>query len=86
MADQDIEQLVDRYATPDGRPLISPWWLGTTSDHLFEQCPARQRSLPELRRCGWDKQGIWGLDPEGTDVCGICFRWWRARSRTEVSS
>ena len=52
--------------------------MGLTVDHVFAHCPALKRSLPELRRVGWDKQGNGELDVLGTDVCGWCVRVWRA--------
>lgn len=60
-------------------PRSVPWWFGLTTDHLYEGCPGRRRSLPELRRYGWDHQGLGTIDPLGTDVCGWCVRVWKAR-------
>lgn len=52
-----------------------PWWLGLTCDHLYEDCPNRQRGLAELRKYDWDGQGR-GLydphDPNDIDLCGMC--------------
>lgn len=56
------------------------WWAGLTVDHLYADCPARTRSLPELAASGWDTIGGTGLDPDGTDVCGWCRRVWHART------
>lgn len=50
----------------------SPWFAGLTCDHLYSDCPNRQRGLAELERCGWGELGGEGLDPHGTDVCGLC--------------
>jgi hypothetical protein len=61
---------------------VSPWWMGLTVDHLYEACPTRLRSLPELERYGWATVGRDGLDPDGTDVCGWCVRVWRAQQRS----
>ena len=58
----------------------STWWIGLSCDHLYESCPGRVRSLPELRLSGWDKQGRGTVDPLGTDICGWCRRVWIARS------
>jgi hypothetical protein len=59
---------------------VSPWWLGLTSDHVYENCPGRRRGLPELAKAGWDGPGRGSLDPEAGDVCGWCLRVWRARN------
>lgn len=60
---------------------VAPWWIGITSDHLYETCPVLQRSKPELARVGWDRAGSGEINPEGGDVCGWCLRVWRARER-----
>lgn len=58
-----------------------PWWFGLRADHLFEDCPARRRSLPRMREWGGpDGQGRGLVDPLGTDICGWCQRVWRARN------
>ncbi len=57
-----------------------PWWFGVYVDHLYEECPARRRSLPELRLGGHDRQGYGTVDPLGTDICGWCRRVWLARN------
>lgn len=68
-----------------GAPIaISPWWLGLVNDHIYETCPGRTRSLPELRKVGWDKRGLGALllgADKNPDVCGWCQRVWRARNR-----
>ena len=51
--------------------LEAPFWLGEYVDHLYEQCPARRR------QGGARGQGM--VDPEGTDICGWCYRVWKAR-------
>jgi hypothetical protein len=61
--------------------LVSPWWLGLTCDHVYEDCPVRHRSLPELERVGWSGPGRGGLDVDGTGVCGWCRRVWQARQQ-----
>lgn len=56
---------------------LSGWYRGVTCDHVYDDCPARQRGKPEMVRVGW-----WGdeqitsipLDVHGTDVCGLCVR------------
>ncbi len=50
----------------------SRWYGGLTVDHLYDDCPNRQRGLPELTRCGWGDIGGEGIDPHGTDICGLC--------------
>ena len=60
--------------------LVEVWWKGLSSDHLYEECPALQRSERELKRHGLYGVGVGRLDPEGGDVCGWCVRVWRARS------
>lgn len=60
---------------------VAPWWMGITADHVYENCPARQRGVPELQRVGWDRIGSGEINIDGTDVCGICVRWWRARNK-----
>jgi hypothetical protein len=59
--------------------LVTPWWMGISVDHMYEECPARQRSEPELKRTGHQLVGSGWLDPEDTDVCGWCLRVWKAR-------
>jgi len=59
----------------------SIWWPGIAIDHLYETCPARRRSLPELERYDMPTGQGWGtVDPLGTDVCGWCVRVWKARN------
>lgn len=60
---------------------VSPWWMGVTVDHLYEQCPARTVSLGTLKRYGWNRVGRGEVDTDGGDLCGTCLRWWRARNR-----
>jgi hypothetical protein len=63
---------------------MSDWvhcWMGLTTDHLYETCPIRIRSLPELRRYDWDHQCSMPVNPIGTDICGWCVRVWKARNR-----
>ena len=57
-------------------------YAGRISDHLYPDCPAlmrwkgspygdKQHGLPDLGR------RLAGLvDPEGTDICAICFNVW----------
>lgn len=56
-------------------------WMGLTVDHLYEACPHRVRSLPELRRWGWDHKCAGRVDPHGGDLCLWCVRVWTARNR-----
>jgi hypothetical protein len=69
--------------------------LHANVDHLYPACPLLLRlcrgRLP--RRLGGvfclilDGEAVEeyddpaGVDPEGTDICGLCRRWWRARKR-----
>jgi hypothetical protein len=57
-------------------------WFGLNVDHLYEGCPARLRSIPQML-VEWGREGqcIDLVDPEGTDICGWCVRVWRARSK-----
>jgi len=52
------------------------WWAGVTVDHLYEDCPSRARAEATLR--AWDEWDMCseGIDPLGTDVCGLCRRRW----------
>ena len=57
------------------------WWFGIYTDHLYENCPARRRTvMPTKQRIEWDKQGAGTVDPLGTDICGWCRRVWIARN------
>lgn len=62
--------------------LVATWWKGANGDHLYENCPCRQRSLPELTRMGWDRQGRGEIDPTDATVCGWCSRVWTSRTTT----
>lgn len=53
---------------------VTPWYAGLTCDHIYADCPNRQRGLDELTRAGWDDVGGDVLDPHGLEVCGLC-RW-----------
>ncbi len=46
-------------------------YLGVTVDHLYPDCPAL-RLLGARRTVGM-------VDPEGTDICGLCLRRWKAK-------
>ncbi len=54
-------------------------YAGRISDHLYQDCPALQRwkesqySSPGLGRL---LQGL--VDPEGTDICKLCYNVWKA--------
>ena len=53
------------------------WFAGLTCDHLYADCPNRTRAEVTLRRCGeWDMHGV-GIDPDGSDVCGMCVHRYR---------
>lgn len=63
---------------------VEPWFMGLTSDHIYEHCPCRERSREELERVGWWKQGLGALQVDSEfpfDVCGWCRRVWKARNR-----
>ena len=62
-------------------PVRVPAWMGLTVDHLYETCPHRVRTLPQLRRYDWDHRCAGLVDPAGTDLCGWCVRVWQARNR-----
>lgn len=51
----------------------SRWFAGLTCDHLYADCPNRQRGLTELARWAWDEIGGPDIDPHGSDVCGMCL-------------
>jgi hypothetical protein len=70
----------------DGDDGWSPWWPGLATDHLYETCPARLRTLPALRESGWHRPGLGSVDPEDGDVCGWCLRVWRARRPKAVTA
>jgi hypothetical protein len=60
----------------------APAYLGVLVNHLFELCPIRARSRPELERCDWWRPCRLGVNPFGPDVeglCGWCVRVWKAR-------
>lgn len=52
---------------------VTTWVGGLTCDHIYADCPNYRRGLPELAAYGWDTLGGNGLDPHGTDVCGMCL-------------
>ena len=54
-------------------------WSGVTCNHLYLDCPsiARWRYSPFYQHgVGRVLQGL--VDPEGTDICGLCFKRWEA--------
>jgi len=58
------------------------WYEGLAVDHLYPQCPALRKSLPELRRCFGEPQPrhhTFPIDPWGGDVCGWCLRVYSAQ-------
>ena len=65
--------------------MVSPWWLGTCADHLYETCPARMRGIAELRWAGWDHPGQGAIGPDWDGVCGWCRRVWHARANRGVA-
>lgn len=56
---------------------LSPWFAGLTCDHLYADCPNRLRAEESLRLCGWWDVAGGGLDPLGSDVCGLCVARWK---------
>lgn len=63
----------------------SDWWAGLTVDHLFADCPNRTRAEASLRACRWWDVAGWGIDPLGSDVCGLCrHRWLRAHPKVRA--
>ena len=55
-------------------------YAGRISDHLYQDCPAIQRwkdSPYGSRYLGRRLQGT--VDPEGTDICLICFNIWKVK-------
>lgn len=59
----------------------SRWYAGLTCDHLYADCPNRTKAAVTLRRYHWwTLGGDTGLDPHGTDVCGLCVH---RHNRTE---
>jgi hypothetical protein len=67
------------------RDLVSPWYPGLTCDHIYDDCPNRQRGLATLQRHGDDWVGgdLFSLDPLGEDVCGMCAHRWKRKNRAE---
>lgn len=69
--------------------------LQANVDHLYAECPLLRRlcrgkaprRLGGLRRLFQGEELVDeyveadGVDPEGTDICGLCRRWYRARNR-----
>lgn len=53
-------------------------YSGVTCDHLYPDCPAIDR----WKTSPYGSQGVGRLlkglvDPEGTDICGLCLIVWR---------
>jgi hypothetical protein len=49
------------------------WFAGLTVDHLYADCPNRVSGKTALLLAGyWDIGGDSGVDPHGTDICGMC--------------
>lgn len=59
---------------------VSPFYMGTVSDHIYDTCPAFLRSKPVMERHDMATVSRFSLDPEGTEVCGWCQWVWRART------
>jgi hypothetical protein len=84
---------VPAYGPPDPVAL-----LRASVDHLYPDCPLLRRICrgrePRLlkgialvqggRTEEWGGDGL--VDPLGTDICGLCQRWWRARHREAVGA
>lgn len=55
---------------------------GVTVDHLYPDCPAllaATRRLPPDRDT-WIGNRLFGtVDPEGSDICGLCRRRWETK-------
>jgi hypothetical protein len=56
---------------------------GVTVDHLYTDCPAFNRARVQD---GDDRGNLWvgqdlvvKVDPEGTDICGWCYRKWKGQ-------
>ena len=54
----------------------APWFVGQTVDHLYPTCPGLLRGLNG--RAPKPAPGV--ICPEAGDVCGMCLRYWRART------
>ena len=78
---------------------VRPWVLGECCDHIYPHCPAVVRTgrldvddgkwwLGTYRTVD-DPDNPMYLDPEwdnpNGDVCGWCFRVWRARAKRELA-
>lgn len=54
----------------------APWFVGQVVDHLYATCPGLLRGLDGARPT--PAPGV--IYPEAGDVCGMCLRYWRART------
>lgn len=61
-------------------------YLGVRVDHLYQDCPLLRRSVAAHKDgCCWCRDSIGQklvgtVDPEGTDICGWCYRKWLGRT------
>jgi hypothetical protein len=63
---------------------VAPWYPGHTCDHIYDNCPNRQRGLAELQRYDMDwVGGSPGVDPYDQDTCGMCAHRWKRKNRAE---
>lgn len=53
-----------------------PWYVGQVVDHLYASCPGLLRGLDGATPT--PAPGV--IYPEAGDVCGMCLRYWRART------
>ncbi len=56
-------------------------FVGVTVDHLYRDCPALTRAIDAYRygRPVVGDRCVDRVDPEGTDVCGLCHRRWKTK-------
>ncbi len=60
-------------------------FVGVTVDHLYSDCPTLARTQKHSAHV--EHGGLWVrrvgdrcvdlIDPEGSDVCGLCYRRWK---------
>ncbi len=60
-------------------------YAGRISDHLYQDCPALQRWKDSpYGSPGLGRLLLGTVDPEGTDICLICFNVWKEAHRGEA--
>lgn len=68
----DMHTLVQNLRRAEQLGIMTPTghesFRGVTVDHLYAGCPACPK--PAIRQQGW-------VDPNGTDICGLCLKRWR---------